>query len=71
MNTITTNRLGLRPWLLCLLSLLAGQGMALAEPAEHSPAPAHTDVDMNYRLVTEVKPTVRPDAGSTADHSGE
>jgi len=54
--------------LLCLLLLAAGHGIALAESEEHPPT-AHPDVNMNYRLVTEVAPTVRPDAGSTADHS--
>ena len=63
-------KLGIRSSVLaCLTALILGiSNQTLAGDDHASEAAAH-DKDMNFRIVTDVTPSIRDDGESTADHS--
>ncbi len=55
--------------LACLYALILGISNQLLASTDHESGTAPADSNMNFRIVTDTKPSIRDDGESTADHS--
>ncbi|MEW8536842.1 MAG: tetrathionate reductase family octaheme c-type cytochrome [Candidatus Thiodiazotropha endolucinida] len=55
--------------LACLTAFLLGISNQTLADTKHTAATEHDDIDMNFRIITDTKPSIRDDGESTADHS--
>ncbi len=63
-------RLGAKPGILaCLAALMLGLSNQLSAATEHETAATQADANMNFRIVTDTRPSIRDDGESTADHT--